>query len=325
MNHLQFTINNRNYFALSSLANEYELQPTKNYLFELPYLATITVQGENASDFLQGQLSCDVREVDKTHMRRGAQCNLKGRVQSLVDVINWHGLELVLPDDLIHDTLNSLAKTALVSRVNLQANYRYQIYGFYLANTADLLPALPLPPSPYAVSSNDNSCCYHIGNHCYIVLIDKDKAPAFIHPFAQKHQLRGSFGWHRLQLLQKQFEIYPETRGLFLTHRINLHQNHYINFEKGCYKGQEIIARTHYLGKQKHGLEVFIIHSKETLHSGKRITNTESNVDLGELIDFCPMGDDHYLILSSLLHEHPQEVRFEGEDTTIMLMPVNAM
>lgn len=320
MNNRHYTINNRTYSSFQEDSVNMERLAGKNYLFELPYLSTASVTGERAAEFLQGQLSCDVREVNEKSMRKGALCNLKGRVQALIDVINWQGFKLVLPADLTDDTLASLSKTALVSRVSLHKNPDVSVYGFYMNNPADLLPFNLSPPEePGMVNANEVFCIYSLSNQFYLVLVISDKAQTLVEPFQQHQQLAGSLEWHELQLQQLNIQIYPQTRGLFLPHRMDLHKRDFISFDKGCYKGQEIIARTHYRAKLKHGLRKFIITTQEALSAGMKLFSITDNAEMGELIDFCPLNDNRFLIVTSILNEHPEQVLFEGHANPVTL------
>ncbi len=191
-------------------------------------------------DFLQGQLSCNLRKVDANTIQQAAICNLQGRVLGLMDVVEWQDFQLVLPKDLVEVTEKSLSKTAALSRVKLQPG-NIAIFGFYLANENDLLPTnIFLPDKDLGLNSNAESCCYRLSKQLYVILLDKEKAADFSLLFDSKNQLRGSLAWHYLQLKRKAIEIYPETRGLFLPHRLDLHLAGYLSFDKGCYKGQEV-------------------------------------------------------------------------------------
>lgn len=314
-------INSRPFTTLLPIINELEFTAAKNYLFDLSYLSSLAVIGDKAADFLQGQLSCDLRQVNNHTIRHGAMCNLKGRVLALMDVLDWHGLQLVLPKDLIPATQFSLNKTAMLSRVKLEVRDCYQIYGFYLANPDDLLPEnLPLPGQPHALSTNEQACCYSLGKQLYIIIIKQDYAATLSQPFESRQQLRGSLAWHRLQLQTKTVEIYTDTRGLFLPHRIDLHLSGYLSFDKGCYKGQEIVARTHYRATLKHRLELFIIESAEPIHAGKKLFSiTGENTEVGELIDYCPLGNNRYLIAASVLLATPKDVLIEDHANPVLL------
>lgn len=320
----QYKVNSREYSTRRPPLDTPKIFPNKNYLFELPYLAVMTVKGEPAGDFLQGQLSCDVREVDDKTMRHGALCNLKGRVLALLDVVKWHGYQLILPKDLLEDTQSSLAKVALVSRVSLHQNLSCKVYGFLLSNDNDLQPDnLTLSTDAFSVTSNESVCAYSLGDNFYLLLVTTEKAPSLMESFSLKEQLLYSLEWHHLQLERLRIEIYPQTRAVFLPHRVDLHKSAYLNFNKGCYKGQEIIARTHYRAKLKHGLFKFIIHTKEMLTAGMKIFNLTNDAELGELIDFSPLSADNYLIAISIVLEHPTSVIFEGHSIPILLTAIS--
>ncbi len=315
-------INCRQLTQFSPIANEIIYDPSKNYLFDLSYLAGLHVSGERAGEFLQGQLSCDLREVNVNQIRQGALCNLKGRVLSLVDVVNWslHGLHLILPSDLLLETQASLAKTAMFSRVTLSHAADYHLYGFYLQNRNDVIPFdMELPQTPLSVVYQDNYCCYRLDNHFYIFLIHLDQTPRVRDQFMKRSQWRGSLAWHALQLQQRRIEIYPESRGMFLPHRLSLQQMGYLSFNKGCYKGQEIIARTHYRATLKHELKIFTIETDETLQSGLHILSDNDSIDVGKLVDYCPIGAGKFLIAASMLIEHPVTVHLEGHKHGIIL------
>lgn len=324
MANLNYQINSRQLTVFSPLTSELAYDPNKNYLFDLSYLASIRVVGEHAQDFLQGQLSCDLREVTPLQIRQGALCNLKGRVLALLDVVNWAsiGFNLIVPADLLLATEATLAKTAMFSRVSLGPATNYQLFGFYLQNPHDDIPFnIELPTSRLSVTSQDSYCCYCLQENVYIFLINNQHSQAIREEFEKKLQWRGSLAWHALQLQHKHIEIYPESRGLFLPHRLGLQLSGYLSFNKGCYRGQEIVARTHYRATLKHELKLFIIQTNEPLKSGLALVSDNDNLTIGELIDFCPIGAEKFLIAVSIIFEHPSTAHFEGQKGVISLQP----
>ena len=314
----KYTIDNRLYTSNDS--DNMDVLPEKNYLFELPWLSVSDVMGDRAGEFLQGQLSCDVSEITDKSMRKGAMCNLKGRVLALLDVINWQGFKLVLPTDLVNDTLTSLSKTAMVSRVKLQQNLDLKVYGFYLGNPDDIQPFNITPPAErYSVISNDTVCMYALSEQHYLIVIRAENAEKLTERFLAHHQLYGSLEWHQQQLERLDIQIYPKTRGVFLPHRIDLHKTDFISFDKGCYKGQEIIARTHYKAKLKHGLRKFTIHTHEKLAVGMKLFSPTDHAEIGELVDFCPLDAGSYLIACTIINEYPEQVIFEEHVSPVTL------
>lgn len=301
----QYLVNSRAYTSISTIGDELTFDPNKNYLFDLSYLGCIDVVGERASEFLQGQLSCDLREVTQNQMRQGAMCNLKGRILALLDVIDWHGLHLIVPNDLLAETQASLAKTATFSKVTLNTATDIQLFGFYMQNRDDMIPFnATLPETRFSVIHEDAFSVYHLGDGYYIFITKQDA-------FVKKEQMRGSLAWHVLRLRQKQFEIYPKSRGLFLPHRLDLQLSGYLNFNKGCYKGQEIVARTHYRAKLKHEMKLFTIQTSEPIQSGQNLFSLDDHVELGEVIDYCPVGKDSVLIAASVVFDCPSNWTLE--------------
>ncbi len=303
---IPYQINTREYTIFAPMQDELLLESTKNYLFDLSYLGCLKVIGTQSREFLQGQLSCDLREVSTEQMRQGARCNLKGRVLALLDVIEWQGLHLIVPNDLLSETQTSLAKTVLFSQVKLDASPAYRLFGFYLQNRNDIIPLdVTLPEQNHGVVQGEDFCVYHLGKGYYIFLVNSAKVQSICTSFQNQQQWRGSLSWHALQLHQGRLEIYPATRGLFLPHRLGLQLSGYLNFNKGCYKGQEIVARTHYRAKLKHEMKLFTVQTSETIQSGKKLLSQNDHVELGELVDFCPIDQETTLIAASVIFDCP--------------------
>ena len=318
-------INQRPLSYMTSIEHDLTLAPHLNYVFDLSYLTGLQLVGERSAEFLQGQLTCDVRDVTTEKMGQGALCNLKGRILALMDVIHWdnQGFHLIIPNDLRLETEATLSKTASFSKVSLHHARQYTPVGLYLQNPGDLLPkGFVQPNTPFGVITQTDYCCYHVGDRYYVLLVNNDHLDVLCHPFINRSQYRGSLTWHALQLQAHQISIYPETRGAFLPHRLGLQTTHYLSFNKGCYKGQEIIARTHYRATLKHELKIAHITTAERLWSGQSIYSPHDQQDIGELIDYCPISESQYVIAASLHRDAVPELRFEGHVQTVLCNPI---
>ncbi len=262
-----------------------------------------------------------MNQVNANTIRQGALCNLKGRVLALPDVLSWHGLKLILPKNLLEKTQKSLAATAMLSRVKLEPATQYHMLGFYLHDAKQPLPlAGTWPPEKNAVLVHDNACAYYLGDNFYLMLVEANQLENIKAPFVQQNLFQDAKAWHALRLQHDEVQIYPESRGLFLPHRLGLQNTGYLDFDKGCYKGQEIIARTHYRAKIKHAMKVFMIKAEEDLKPGLRIMTEDGTREVGELVDFCYLGgSNHVMIAASLLIEHPSRMKFEGHDDCLRL------
>ena len=314
-----YAVNDRYFTAFRPLSEELAHPTDLPLLFDLPHPGIIKVTGDSARPFLQGQLSCDVEAVTPEQMCPGAVCNLQGRILNLVDVIDWQGLQLVMPNDLLALTQSNLSKAALLSRVTLMPDETIACVGLYGRNLQQLphLP-IPLPNKLWQAQQTEDSYSYAISEQLVLLLL----TPALKHTiFAlfKPETVYGSLAWHALELRHQRLSIYPNTRGLFLPHRLGLHETPYLNFQKGCYKGQEIIARTHYRAKLKHALYRYEITTHEPIHPGQTLWDTTQQSEIGSLIDYCPLGADRFLVLISALFEHPRQVLLEGHQSSVRL------
>lgn len=317
---LNHEINHRILTTLHPIPEELRLQPEKNYLFDLSDLGIIDVSGDKSIDFLQGQLTSDVTMMSDIQIIQAAQCNLQGRILSLMDVLSYNGIKLVLPKDLISVTLSSLNKVSMLSRVSLKEHEQLRVLGFYLQNHHDLVPNSGFfPEVQYGLTYSHNYCCYHLGEGFYIFLADTEFAEKVIPLFEKAEQLLGSLTWHTLRLTKKQISIYPESRGLFLPHRLDLHQTPYISFTKGCYKGQEIIARMHYKATLKHHLMVYYVSTHEPIFCGQKILKAQQGSEIGEVIDYSMLDENCYVVALSILKNADHLVLFDGHHQIIQL------
>ncbi|PJD95459.1 MAG: folate-binding protein YgfZ [Legionella sp.] len=321
-NFLTQSINSRPLTTFSSIHHELQLAPEKNYLFDLSYLSALSITGERAIEFLQGQFTADITQVNDIRIVQTAQCNLKGRILALMDVINWQGIQLILPKDMLIPTQQSLTKTALLSKVSIEENTHWRFFGFYCQQKRDLIPgSVFLPDTLYAKAESKHFCYYHLGHGFYIFIVHEQVVEALTHPFIEQQQLLGSLTWHTLRLFNHQMSIYPESRGLFLPHRLNLHQTPYLSFEKGCYKGQEIIARTHYRATLKHELQFYTLCTNTPLFSGQKLYQPDTEIESGEIIDYSILDTNRYLVAVSLLKESPLELSLEKSTVVTLLTP----
>lgn len=299
---MNYLIQSRQYTTIHPLSNELQYKPKTNYLYDLDYLSVILVDGERAADCLQGQLSCDMRAVTDIQMRQGLMCNLKGRIMAILDVVlmSHHSIALVIPTDLSVDTQASLIKPAAFSRVQLHAT-PLKVYGLFLQDDLGMLPLdIPLPTNKYDVVHREKACCYQIDESFYLYIVQPDLASVISEPYIKQETYRGSLAWHALQLEHQRVELYPESRGCFLPHRLNMHLSGYINFEKGCYKGQEIIARMHYRATQKHTLISFIEERDIPPTVGQSLYENDGKTITGEIIDYCIVDNHRYIISASV-------------------------
>ncbi|OYY48654.1 MAG: hypothetical protein B7Y48_09105 [Methylophilales bacterium 28-44-11] len=102
-----------------------------------------------------------------------------------------------------------------------------------------------------------------------------------------KTKLVGKPCWDWLDVQSGIPEIVPATQEQFVPQMVNLDLLHAINFKKGCYTGQEIVARTHYLGSVKRRTFLMTLSSKNSPQAGDKLTDEQQN-EVGQIVRVAP-------------------------------------
>lgn len=208
-------------------------------MLSIASLSVIRVHGPDASTFLQGQLSQDISRlgVDQALL---ASCNsAQGRVQAVFTLIQ-HGEQilLLLPTSLMEATLARLRKYVMRAKVNLEDG-RNQ-YAVYL-DTAMAWPGITRPLQ-HQLNGDTSVVGHHDGHHVLLI------APRAVD---MKPQGNGDELLTLLNIRAGVPQVFPETAESFVAQMLNLDLLDGISFNKGCYTGQEIIARAHFRGTVK--------------------------------------------------------------------------
>lgn len=209
-------------------------------MMRLDSLKTIRVEGGDAGQFLHSQFSSDVSALSSGQQQPGAYCNPKGRALAVFRLLRDEtGFHLVLPDELVESVLKRLMLYRMRSRVDLGIDDQTGVFGH----------VGPAPPSPDTWILDDNRA---------IRLAAKGPAPDSGLDRAVP-VLAGEF-WKLAAILAGDPQVYAATSESFIPQQINLDLVGGVSFSKGCYPGQEIVARVRYLGKIKQRMTGAVIH-----------------------------------------------------------------
>lgn len=229
----------------------------RQMLTDLSGTGILSVTGEDAETFLNGQLTNDIREVSETRSQLSAFCNPKGRALALFRILrrddSWI---LTLPAALTEPTLKRLRMYVLRSRVEIRQ---------HTSDLACLGVSGPdvettLSAALGQVPQSEGDC---LMRHGVSAIRLRGPAPRFelLGPITEMQALwtrlmpasvvAGGTHWRLLDILGGVPGVFPGTVEAFVPQMINLDLLGGISFTKGCYTGQEIVARTHYLGKLK--------------------------------------------------------------------------
>jgi len=227
-------------------------------LADLSHLAVLRADGADTQSFLQGQFSNDVRLVSETRAQLSAYCNAKGRMFAIFLIFQRTdgAYYLQLPAALAEPTLKRLRMFILRAKVKLEfADAGFGRIGLSGPNAETLLKnALGnVPVNAYdSIMSDDVTVIRLPGPHARFAL----HAPlARLMPLWQTLSAKatpvGAGPWSWLDIMSGIPVILPGTVEEFVPQMANLELVGGVSFTKGCYPGQEIVARMHYLGRLK--------------------------------------------------------------------------
>ena len=268
----------------------------------LPDFDLLRVSGEDAAKFLQGQVTCNVLTLQETQWVPGAYCELNGRViadfrlmthENCYYLLCEKGVGSILKDALSKYIVFSKATLALVSD-------EYYRLGFWSeADTAALLKSLASQEQQFDLNqrfiSVDGILVATLGKNDtrFEVLIPKDKLDTALENtnFDQAQQER----WALCDIQDGYFHIRPESVERYTPQVLNYDLAGAIDFKKGCYRGQEIVARMHYKGSAKKRLfRLQFEGDKAPLYATMEVDGKT----LGEIISVAASGEGKFEALA---------------------------
>jgi folate-binding protein YgfZ len=286
-----------------------------NLCSDLTHLGLIAAQGSDADEFLQGQLTCDIRQVTLDHSVLGAFCSPKGRTLACFRLFRRRdALYLELPRALVESTLARLRKYVLRAKATLEDASDYLVRFGVAGPNAETLLTERLGAVPDAV----NGVVHTTGVEPGITMIRSPGAiPRFeLHgPLLEMQAIWKTLDenvvftsaepWRLLEILAGMPTIYPETVEAFTPQMINLQFLDGISFQKGCYTGQEVVARTHYLGKLKRRMYLGQVDAVNPPRPGDPLFSPQADASqgAGRLVDAARHPQGGYAVLATALIE----------------------
>lgn len=220
----------------------------------LPDLGLLRASGPEAADFLHRLLTNDIENLPPEGLRRAALCTPKGRM--LTDFLCWReGEDYLLQSgaDLLPGMLKKLSMYILRSKVTLRdVSAERPLIGLSGPDATALLAELGVTPPPTMgrVDVRGGSLLA-LDAQRFLLALPAAEAETAWQALAQRARPVGPAAWRWLEIAAGVPRICLSTQEAFVPQMANFDAVGGISFKKGCYPGQEIVARTHYLGKVK--------------------------------------------------------------------------
>jgi len=286
--------------------------------------SALAVTGRDSKKFLQGQLSCDIDQVSPSNWRRGAHCNHKGRVifDFMATQSNAEGVLLFCQQSASETALNSLKKYIVFSKAEALIDSELHTFGVNGPAAESLLSNTAIGPTAFSAVNYQGGFILRLAPERFECWLPLDAAKNLWQQLKPSCQLAAENHWQLLDIQAGIGAVSQQTVEMFIPQMLNLNELDGINYQKGCYTGQEIIARMQYRGNLKRhmyrlsicqesvpspGCEIFIPQKNQS------IGNVVSVVDDGERLQLLAVCTDTSIIEGALYLKANKEQNFQAE------------
>jgi hypothetical protein len=267
----------------------------KNKAIDLNHLSILEVNGEGSFELLQGQITCDVTKVSAKNSELGALCNAKGRIISSFNLcyLEDSSYALIGHTEALLKTEEELRKYSPFYEVEIKENKSFSFFGVDKKAFEDI----------YNKQVTETENTIEIDGCRFINYLDKK----FLLAFCNENELaefKNLFElieertqWNLDEILNRNVEISKENIGKFTPHELNYDVNNRIDFEKGCYTGQEVVARMQYRSKNLPRLNI-AESSDLSITEKMTLTNTEDK-KIGNLVKVINLENKSVCLISA--------------------------
>ncbi len=286
-----------------------------SFITDLSPSSVIMVKGEDAASFLQGQLSNDINLVTEQLSQLSACCNPKGRVLAIFRIFKYQDqLCLVVANDIKERIIKRLKMFVMMSKVEI-IDMSDEITHFGLAG--EKIDSI-LRECNYKVDTTENSVSF-IKGISFISLPGPGNRFECFASFEAVKQLTFALNensspklshypkqiWNILGIKAGLANISSNTQELFVPQMLNLHSIDAVSFKKGCYTGQEVVARMHHLGTAKRLMYGIKFHSSLQVKQGDSLYSPDSKSaqGAGKIVNIEQVEHQQYIALAVIENE----------------------
>jgi len=272
----------------------------------LTHFGLLQFTGADAAAFLQGQLSCDVNALQPGHAVYGSYNTPKGRM--LASFLLWRddtGFTMQLPRSVCEATRRRLSMYVLRSKVTVRdASNDYVLLGAAGTDATLVLASLITDPPAAAltIAAAPGTRLLRLDSSRVLIVVDREHGHALTEALtAQLHPLSTDL-WDWTDIRAGIPYVTPATQDQFVPQMANLDLINGVSFTKGCYPGQEIVARMHYLGKLKQRMYLAAAPDDELPQPGDKLYGPDTGEQATGMIVNAARGPDGRPAALAVMH-----------------------
>ena len=233
--------------------------PEAEYLSCLTEFETLNITGPDRLTFLQGQVTCDFTAIEGK-LLLGANCNLKGRASATfyaIDNAANETTQLILPIGQASFLKGLLDKYALFSKAELSVENTDHVIIGLIGEKSLAITGLSSLEDNQSVNIPQGNVSRVNNTNLFLCVVTTTLAQQWFDAISEDSNTGNNLSitqqntWNRQQIASGISHVTTDSQDLFIPQELNYDLIDGISFTKGCYKGQEIIARLHYRGSYK--------------------------------------------------------------------------
>jgi folate-binding protein YgfZ len=300
-------------------------------LCDLSHLGLMLAAGEDAPTFLHGQFCNDVLSLGEGALQWNGWCSPKGRL--LVTFLAWsgkQGIYMLPPRSLQPAIQKRLQMFVLRAKVKLTDESDCWVrFGVAGAKAEALLQEFAgvVPAADMSTLHTDIGRIIRMSATRFIVVANPDNAIALWNRLAERTVKVGASLWDWLSIRQGIITILPETQDAFVPQMANFELIGGVNFKKGCYTGQEIVARTQYRGILKRRMVLAHLNATSSPKPGEKLfSNAFGDQAAGEVANVAPAPEGGFDMLvvaqiGAIADNNLKYGAIDGPDVAIVPLP----
>ena len=298
-------------------------RPGPPLVCDLSPLSLLAIDGADATAFLQGQLSNDVNALAPGRAHYTSYNSPKGRM--LANFVLWRdgaGYRALLPGDVAESVRKRLAMYVLRSKVTLAdvsaASSRFGVGGPGAPEA--LAAALGVVPEPFVVAPAGDATVLALPGPRFVVIVAAAAAEATRSVLLRHAALAPYDTWRWLTIRAGVPIVTAATQDQFVAQTANWELLGGVSFQKGCYTGQEIIARTQHLGRLKERTFAFHVDAADVVAGARLYSTVFGEQACGTIVDAAPApggGTDLLAVVQTAATE-AGEVRLGSPDGPLL-------
>ena len=309
----------------------------ESFMALLDDLCIAQIAGEQRYEYLHGQITVATKGFDSSKAKIGAHCDFKGKMFSAMVVSEYNDAFLLsMHKESALESVAQLKKYGVFSKVEIDLNESLYAIGIAgdmpIKHLKVLFPTLPNEHMLIASNEFGQTICFNDTSLRYLCYLT-EKGKQRLLDISDTEQFYPCTSWNTLEIKAGIANIQAATIGQFVPQMLNFQSINAIDFDKGCYMGQEVVARTKFLGKNKRA--TFLL---ETSNAQKTEAPAGHNIEVqigeswrrGGVIVRSAVDDLHQLRILAVMPNDTivgsvVRIKDTNKELTVMPMPYDLL